>query len=85
MNDRSIYQGLKKSPLPHTVIETICGDWLSIENYNTWDDWADDMGYEFNKEARRQAKRAYNQIIEQSEEAQIFFGNDWSKLCDLSY
>lgn len=78
-------QGVRVPPMPDQVIECLCGDWLSIENYNTWDDWADDMGYDFNSKARRDAKRTYHTIIDQSEDAQVFFSRHWIELCNRSY
>jgi hypothetical protein len=86
VSNRSIYKGIKKSPMPDQIIESICSEWLSIENYNSWDDWAVDMGYDLNnKSDRRKARRSFEAIEDQSEDAQIFFGSDWSKLIDLTY
>jgi hypothetical protein len=86
LSNRSIYEGIRKSPMPNEVIECLCSDWLSIENYNDWNDWATDMGYDLNnKSDRRKARRSFEAIEDQSADAQIFFGSDWSKLIDLTY
>jgi len=80
------FNGLPVPPMPDTVIETILSDWLSIENYNSWDDWAYDIGFDLKlKDQRRNAKRSYNAIIQQSEDAQCFFLSDWSQLIELVY
>jgi hypothetical protein len=83
--DRPI-QGVRVPPMPDQVIECLCSDWLSIENYGSWDDWAADMGYDINnREQRLNAKTTYNTIQLQSDKAQMFFRNHWSELCDRSY
>jgi hypothetical protein len=72
--------------MPDQVIECLCSDWLGIENYHSWDDWAVDMGYDLDtKEDRLKAKTIYNQVQLQSDKAQMFFRNHWSELCDRSY
>jgi len=85
-SDQSIWQGIRKSPMPDEIIETICGDYLSIENYGAWDDWACDLGFDIDsKEDRLNAKLAYNTIQKQSNKAQMFFRSDWANLCNESY
>jgi hypothetical protein len=85
-SNRSIYEGIRKSPMPDDIVQSICGDYLSIEGYNSWDDWACDMGFDINsKEDRLNAKTAYNTVIKQSDKAQMFFRSDWSALCNESY
>lgn len=80
------FQGVRVPPMPDQVIECVCGDWLSIENYHSWEDWGNDLGYDFNSKSDRQkARRAYENSIDQSDEAQDFFGSDWNELCDRSY
>ena len=73
-------------PKPDEVIECILSDWLSIENYGSWDDWANDMGYDLEfKNNRQSAKIAYTTIQKQSDDAQCFFRSDWSELIELVY
>lgn len=86
--DESIFrfEGIRVPPMPDQVIECLCSDFLSIENYGSWDDWAADMGYDIdNREQRLNAKTTYNQIQLQSDKAQMFFRNHWNELCNRSY
>lgn len=83
---RERFKGVRVPPMPDQVIECITTDWLSIENYNSWDDWAIDMGYDLeNKNDRRKAKRTYHTVIDQSEDAQIFFSSHWNQLIERTY
>lgn len=85
-SERYQFQGVRVPPMPDQVIECICSDWLSIENYHSWDDWAVEMGYSLeSKEDRLKAKTIYNQVQLQSDKAQMFFREHWSQLCDRSY
>jgi hypothetical protein len=80
------FQGVRVPPIPDQVIECICSDWLSIENYHSWEDWGKDLGYDLNSKSDRQkARRTYENVIDQSDEAQEFFGSDWNELCNRSY
>jgi hypothetical protein len=85
ISDRS-FEGVRVPPMPDQVVECICGDWLSIENYGSWDDWACDMGFDIDsKMDRLKAKTSYNTIQMQSDKAQMFFGSDWSELIERTY
>jgi hypothetical protein len=80
------FNGLPIPPMPDQVIESIVSDYLSIENYNSWDDWAYEMGYNLeSKEDRLKAKTIYNQVQLQSDKAQMFFREHWRELIERSY
>jgi len=78
--------GIPVPPMPDQVIECIVSDHISIDGYHKWDDWATDLGFDLNsKSDRKNAKRGYENTIDQSEQAQMFFQSHWSELIEMGY
>jgi hypothetical protein len=80
------FKGVRVPPMPDQVIECICSDCQLTEGYHSWEDWATDLGFDLNsKTDRSKARRSFETIIDQSEQAQEFFGSDWNELIERTY
>lgn len=80
------FEGVRVPPMPDQVIECICGDSQSTEGYSSWEEWATDFGFDLNsKTDRSKARRSFETTIDQSKEAQEFFGSDWNELIERTY
>jgi hypothetical protein len=79
-------EGIRVPPMPDQVIECVCSDCQSTEGYHSWEDWATDLGFDLNsKKDRSKARRSFESTIDQSEQAQEFFGSDWNELIERTY
>lgn len=65
---------LTSEPSAHDVLSALLSDAASIENSRSFEEWADELGFD---EDSRKAEKTYNADVTQTEKLKEFLGDDY--------
>ena len=69
--------GITDDPTAEAVLEALASDAATLDNAQTFEDWAEELGYDTDS---RKAEAIYNQVVEQTDKLRDFLGNDFDRI-----
>ncbi len=66
--------GLTSDPEAHEVLESLLSDAATVENVETFEDWANELGYDPDS---RSAEAIYREVETQAAKLRAFLGDDY--------